>query len=148
VTQSPVTYDFNGIWAAISPLSEVAVPAGTTLSSSSPSIGTLANPKIMTVNGNLKIQGTWSGGGIMVVNGNLEMGGGCQYNGIIVCLGDVSLAGGGPADVARILGGIIYQGTIVDNSSYGGACRVFYSTEAINAAQQLSRYQLAWWRER
>ncbi|MEK7348705.1 MAG: PilX N-terminal domain-containing pilus assembly protein [Candidatus Eisenbacteria bacterium] len=148
VTQSPITYDFDGIWATIAPIADVTLGGGTTLSSSSPNIGTLANPKITAVNGNLTVQGTWSGAGILVVNGNLDIGGGSQYDGIIVVLGDVTLAGGGPADVARIVGGLIFQGTVIDNSSYGGACRIFYSTAAINNALLLSRYQLAWWRER
>jgi len=148
VVQSPTTYDFDGIWSTIAPIADVTLPGGTTLSSSSPEYGTLANPKLTVVNGNLDVNGTWSGAGILVVNGNLRMTGGSTFSGIVVCLGDVSLAGGGPADVARIVGGIIYQGTVIDNSSYGGAARVYYSSAAVDAALLLSRYQLAWWRER
>ena len=148
IVQSPMTYDFDGIWSTVAPIADVTIPGGTTLTAASPSAGTLANPKITVVNGNLSISGTWSGAGILVVNGNLNMTGGCEFDGIVVALGDVKLAGGGPADVARIVGGLIYQGTIIDNSSYGGACRVYYSSAAVNAALLLSRYQLAWWHER
>ena len=148
VFHSPTTYDFNGIWSTIAPIADVTIPGGTTLTSSSPSIGTLADPKITVVNGNLAVAGNWSGAGILVVNGNLQMTGGAEFDGIVVCLGDISLAGGGAADVARIVGGLIYQGTVIDNSSYGGACRVYYSSAAVNSALLLSRYQLAWWHER
>ncbi|HET9951052.1 MAG TPA: pilus assembly PilX N-terminal domain-containing protein [Candidatus Eisenbacteria bacterium] len=148
IVQSPVTYDFDGIWSTVAPIADVSLPGGTSLTAASPSLGTPANPKITAVDGNLSISGTWSGAGILVVNGNLQMTGGCEFNGIVVALGDVSLAGGGAADVARIVGGLIYQGTMVDNSSYGGACRVYYSSAAVNSALLLSRYQLAWWRER
>jgi hypothetical protein len=148
VFQSPVTYDFSGIWNTIAPIAAYTLPGGTTLTSGSPSLGTVANPKITVANGNLNIAGTWSGAGILVVNGNLQMTGGCSFTGIVVVLGDVSVAGGGPADVARIVGGLIYQGTVVDNSSYGGSGRAYYSSAAVNNALLLSRYQLAWWHER
>ncbi|MEK7317023.1 MAG: PilX N-terminal domain-containing pilus assembly protein [Candidatus Eisenbacteria bacterium] len=148
VVQSPIVYDFNSIWGNVVPIANVTLAGGTTLSSADPSIGTLADPKITVANGNLKVQGTWSGAGILVVNGNLEMGGGAQFCGIVVVLGDISLAGGGPADVAHIVGGLIYQGTVIDDNSYGGAARVYYSSAAVNNALLLSRYQLAWWRER
>jgi hypothetical protein len=148
VVQSPVSYDFNEIWATVQPMADVTLPAGTSLSSSSPDIGTNATPKLTVAQGNLTINGTWTGSGILVVNGNLSMAGGSQFTGIVVCLGDVSLAGGGPADVARIVGSVIYQGTIVDNSSYGGSARVYYSSAAVNNANILGRYQIAWWHER
>jgi PilX N-terminal len=148
VFQSPTTYDFNKIWATIAPLADKSLPGGTTLSSFDAPIGTIGDPKITVANGNLKISGSWTGTGILVVNGSLIMTGGAQFTGIVVALGDVSLAGGGPADVAHIVGGLIYQGTVVDASSYGGAARVYYSSEAVNAANLLSRYQMAWWHER
>lgn len=148
VFQSPMTYDFNTIWSTLSEMADFKLPAGTSLSSSSPTLGTLASPKVTCADGNLKIAGTWAGAGILVVNGNLTMGGGAQFTGIVVVLGDVSCAGGGPADVANIVGGLIYQGTVIDDNSVGGACRVYYSSAAVNNANLLSRYQLAWWRER
>lgn len=148
VQQSPMTYDFDGIWNTVAPIADVTLPGGTALTSGSPNIGTLADPKLTVVNGNLKIAGNWNGAGILVVNGNLQMQGGAQFKGIVIALGDVSIAGGGPADVAHVIGGLIYQGTVIDDNSYGGAARVYYSTAAINSTLMLSRYQLAWWRER
>jgi len=148
VFQSPMTYDFNKLWSTIAPLAETVVPGGSSLTGSSPTLGTMADPMITCVNGNLKVSGTWSGAGILLVNGNLEMGGGAQFKGVVVVMGDVNIAGGGPADVAHIMGGLIYQGTVIDANTYGGAARVYYSSAAVNNANLLSRYQLAWWHER
>jgi len=148
VVQSPMTYDFNKLWSTIAPLANTSLPGGTTLSGSSPTLGTMTDPMITCVNGNLKVGGTWSGAGILLVNGNLTMGGGAQFRGIVVVMGDVDIAGSGAADVAHILGGLIYQGTVIDDNSFGGAGRVYYSSAAVNNANLLSRYQLAWWHER
>jgi hypothetical protein len=108
----------------------------------------MANPKITAVDGDLSCAGTWNGAGILIVNGNLSMTGGCSYKGIVVCLGDINLAGGGPADLARILGALIYQGTVMDNSSTSGSARLHYSSAAVNNALTLNHYTLSWWRER
>jgi len=148
VQQSTFTYDFNQIWAQISAIADYSFSGNQNFSSSDPTYGTLTSPKVTVVNGNLACQGTWNGAGILVVNGNLSMGGGCQFQGIVVALGDVSLAGGGAADLAHIVGGLIYQGTMIAGSSVGGAANVFYSSAAINSAQLVSRYTLSWWRER
>ncbi|HSQ59260.1 MAG TPA: pilus assembly PilX N-terminal domain-containing protein [Acidobacteriota bacterium] len=148
VYQSPFTYDFNQILAQAGGMVDYKLAGGTSLASSDPPLGSLLNPKLTLCDGNLDISGTWSGAGILVVNGNLKMTGGCQFTGIVVCLGDLSLAGGGPADVAHIIGGLIYQGTVIDDSSVGGAGRVRYSSGAVNNALRLSRYTLASWRER
>jgi type IV pilus assembly PilX-like protein len=148
VQQSTFTYDFNQIWSQLSGMADYSFTGPLTFGSSTPSYGSLADPKVTVVNGNLTVNGTWTGGGILMVNGNLAMGGGCQFKGIVVATGDVAITGGGPADVARIVGAIIYQGTLINNSSFSGAGRVFYSSEAINAALNVNRYTLAWWRER
>lgn len=148
VQHSTFMYDFNQIWAQLSGMADYSITGPTTFGSSSPSYGSLTNPKVTVVNGNLTVNGTWTGGGILMVNGNLAMGGGCQFKGIVVATGDLKVTGGGPADVARIVGAVIYQGTLVDGSSTGGAGRIWYSTEAINAALNVNRYTLAWWRER
>jgi type IV pilus assembly PilX-like protein len=148
VTQSAFTYDFNQLWSQLSQMADYTFTGPLTFGSSAPSLGTLANPKVIAVNGNLAVNGTWTGAGILIVNGNLAMGGGCQFKGIVVCTGDLTMTGGGPADVARIIGAVIYQGTLVNASSFSGSGRIWYSSEAINSALNVSRYTLAWWRER
>jgi len=148
VQQSAFTYNFNGLWNQLVPMADYSFNGAQSFTNSSPSYGSYTDPKVTVVNGNLSTAGGWTGGGILVVNGNLSMGGGCQYTGVVICMGDVSIGGGGPADVAHILGGLLYQGTIVNGSGLGGSADVYYSSQAINAAQSLSRYTLAWWRER
>jgi hypothetical protein len=148
VEQSTFTYDFNSIYNQMSQMADYSFTGSQNFTSSTPDYGTYANPKVTVVNGNLSCAGNWSGGGLLVVNGNLSMGGGCQFTGVVVCLGDVDIAGGGPADVAHVLGGLIYQGTVVNNSSIGGSANVYYSSQAVNAANAVGRYTLSWWRER
>jgi len=148
VQQSTFTYDFVQLWNQLSTMVDFKDTGPLTYGSSTPPHGTLADPKVTLVDGGLTVNGTWTGAGILMVNGNLAMGGGCVFRGIVIATGDVKLTGGGPADVARIVGGIIYQGSLVDGSSTSGSGRVFYSSEAVNSALTLNRYTLAWWRER
>jgi hypothetical protein len=148
VQQSTYTYDFNAMWNQLVGMADYKFTGDNTFSSTTPNYGTLADPKIISVDGNLTAQGTWKGAGILVVNGNFAMGGGSSFKGIVIVLGDVSIAGGGPADVARITGGLIYQGTVVDASSAGGSPSLYYSSAAVNSALTLGRYTLSWWRER
>ena len=148
VQQSTFTYDFNALWAQFAGMADYTFSGDQGFSSGTPSYGTLDDPKVTVVDGSLDCTGSWSGAGILVVNGSLAMGGNSQFKGIVVATGDVFIAGGGAADQAHIVGGLIYQSTVVDASSIGGAANVFYSSEAVNAAQTLARYTLSWWRER
>ncbi|HKO22793.1 MAG TPA: hypothetical protein VJX91_09055 [Candidatus Eisenbacteria bacterium] len=148
IDQSTFTYDFNALWSSLSQVADQSFTGATSFSSASPTLGTLTSPKVTVVDGDLNIQGTWQGAGILMVNGNLSMGGGATYKGIVIATGDVRLAGGGPADVARILGAVIYQGSLINASAQGGSARVFWSSEAVQNALGMSKYTLAWWRER
>jgi hypothetical protein len=103
---------------------------------------------VTAVNGNVHISGSWTGGGILIVNGNLALSGGCVFKGVVIVMGDIDITGGGPADMAHIIGSVIYQGTMIEDNKTAGSGRIFYSSEAINAAMTLNRYTLAWWRER
>ena len=148
VQQASFTYDFDQLWANISGLADHSFTGSQSFGSGDPYLGAPGAPKITAVNGDLNTTGTWRGAGILIVNGSLQMGGGSMFDGIVIVTGDVDLAGGGPADVARILGGIIYQGSLIDDSSLGGSARVYYCSASINEALTLNRYTLAWWRER
>ena len=148
IARSTFTYDFNALWSSLTAAADRSFTGATTFSSSSPTLGTMAKPLLTVVDGDLNIQGTWQGAGILMVNGNINMGGGAMYQGIVIATGDVRLAGGGPADVARILGSVIYQGSLINASAQGGASRVFWSSEAVTNALGMSKYTLAWWRER
>ena len=148
VQQSAFTYDFNALWSKFSAMADNSYTGDQAWAGSTPAFGSLNDPKVTVVNGNLNTTAMWTGGGILVVNGNLDMRGGSQFTGIVIVMGDMDLAGGGPADQAHIVGGILYQSTVVDASRVRGSADVFFSTEAINAAQTLAKYTLAWWRER
>ena len=148
VAQATYTYDFNALWASLTAAADKSFTGNTTFTSGSPTLGTLDQPMVTTVKGDLSIQGTWNGAGILMVNGSLTLGGGSTYSGIVVVTGDIRIAGGGPADVARVLGGVIYQGSLVNASALGGSARVFYSSEAVNAALGMGKYTLASWHER
>ena len=148
VAQSTFSYDFGQLWAQLAAMVDYNEVGPLSYGSSTPAHGTMTDPRVTLVDGGLTINGTWQGAGILMVNGNLTMGGGCMFKGIVIATGDVKLTGGGPADVARILGGIIYKGSLVNGSTTGGSGRVFYSSEAVNSALTLNRYSLAWWRER
>jgi hypothetical protein len=148
VEQSPYTYDFNAIWAQLSNLADNAFTGDQTFDSGTPVYGTLSSPEVTVVKGNLDCNGTWEGAGFLMVDGNLSMGGGSTFSGVVVVTGDVKLTGGGPADDARIVGGIIYQGSLVNASLQGGAGRVWYSSQAVNAALTLGHYTLSSWHER
>lgn len=148
VDQSPYTYDFGQLWNTLSGMADNKFVGPLTFGSSTPSYGSLSNPQVTSVDGGLTVNGTWTGGGILIVNGNLAFGGGMNFNGIVIVTGDVKMTGGGPADAARIVGGLIYHGSLVNGSSTGGSGRIYYSSEAVNSALTLNRYTLAWWRER
>jgi hypothetical protein len=148
VQQSAFTYDFNSIYNQMSQMADYSLTGSQNFTSSSPNYGSYTNPKVTVVNGNLSCAGNWTGGGVLIVNGNLSMGGGCQFTGVVICLGDVTIAGGGPSDIAHVMGGLIYQGTIVNGSTIGGSADVYYSSQAVNAANSVGRYTLSWWRER
>jgi len=148
VTQTAFSYDFNQLWATFAAMADNSYTGDQAWSGVSPTFGSLANPKVTAVNGNLALTGQWTGGGILVVNGNLDMRGGSQFTGVVICLGDVDFAGGGPADKAHVIGVLVYQGTMVNNSKLHGSSDVYFSTEAINAANTVGRYTLSWWRER
>ncbi len=148
VEQSPFGYDFNQLWGQLSGMAKNAFSGDQSWGNATPHYGSLNDPQVTVVKGTLKVAGTWQGGGILMVDGNLEMGGGCMFTGVVIATGDVKLTGGGPADMGRIVGGLIYQGTMIGGSSQGGAGRLWYSSQAVNSALTLNRYTLAWWRER
>jgi hypothetical protein len=148
VQQSTFTYNFNQLWSQFSSMADNSFTGSQSFSGSSPSYGSLTDPKVTVVNGNLTCTGNWTGGGILVVNGNLTMGGGSQFSGVVIVLGDINFAGGGPADQAHVVGGLVYQSTAVGASVLSGSTDIYYSTEAVNAANAVGRYTLSWWRER
>jgi len=148
VQQYSFTYNFNQMWSQFSGMADNSFTGAQAWSGSDPSYGSLTNPKVTVVNGNLSCTGNWTGGGILVVNGNLDMRGASQFTGVVIVMGDINFAGGGPADQAHVVGGLLFQSTAIGASVLSGSADIYYSTQAINAANAVGRYTLSWWRER
>jgi hypothetical protein len=148
VSHSGFTYDFNQMWTQLSEIADYSFTGDQTFSNTTPSYGSLTNPKVTVVNGNLSLSGGWTGGGILMVNGNLTMGGHAAYGGIVIVTGDAYIAGSGSGDFGTILGALIYQSNLINNSTVGGNANVYYSSQAINRALSVGKYTLSWWREK
>ncbi len=89
----------GGLDTLVSEVTAIALPAntynGSTSSITNP--GTVANPVVNVVTGDLTISGSFTGSGILLVEGNLNMTGAPSYNGLILVIGKgtVTKSGGG-----------------------------------------------------
>ena len=112
--------------------------------------GTLAEPKITFINGDIQLNNSMSatGCGILVVNGNLDVNGGFNFNGMVVAFKnttiDIKLSG----DV-EIIGSLVGAGDQINIDVSNGNFSTKYSTEAIDIIQSLlitKRFSiLTWW---
>jgi hypothetical protein len=112
--------------------------------------GTLSDPKVTFINGDIKINNSQAanGCGILVVNGNLEINGGFDYKGLVIAFKnttiDIKLNGN-----AEILGSLVVAGTQINVDVSSGNFNALYSTEALNLIQALlvtKRFSiLSWW---
>ena len=76
--------------------------------------GTIANPQVNMVTGDLSLPGGWTGSGILLVTGTLTLRGAVSYNGLILVVGKGSVvkSGGGNATVdGSMLIADLYSGT-------------------------------------
>ncbi len=111
-------------------------------------LGTLVQPKITYVNGDVHFTGTVEGYGIMVVNGNLTLSGQFTFNGIIIVYGQsqitVQLTGN-----STVYGATMFVGQSVDFKAASGNATLYYSSAAINNAKlnlKSSQFKiLSWW---
>ncbi|MCU0405668.1 MAG: hypothetical protein MUE64_01630 [Ignavibacteriaceae bacterium] len=112
--------------------------------------GTLTDPKVTFVNGDIKLNNSQaaSGCGILVVNGSLEINGGFDYKGLVIAYKntsiDIKLNGN-----AQILGSLVVAGTQINVDVSSGNFSALYSTEALNLIEALlvtKRFSiLSWW---
>jgi hypothetical protein len=112
--------------------------------------GTLSEPKITFVNGDIHINNSQaaSGCGILVVNGSLTINGTFDYKGMVIAFKnttiDIKLNGNG-----SILGSLIVAGNQINVEVASGNFQTLYSTEALNLIQALlvtKRFTiLSWW---
>jgi len=112
--------------------------------------GTLSEPKVTFVNGDIQINNSQaaSGCGILVVNGNLTINGGFDFIGMVIAFKDASidikLNGNG-----SILGSLVVAGNQINVEVASGNFETLYSVEALNHIQSLlatKRFTiLSWW---
>lgn len=112
--------------------------------------GTLSQPKVTFVNGDIQINNSQaaSGCGILVVNGNLTINGGFDYKGMVIAFKDASidikLNGNG-----SIIGSLVVAGNQINVEVASGNFETLYSLEALNLIQSLlatKRFTiLSWW---
>jgi hypothetical protein len=117
--------------------------------------GTLAQPKITYVNGDLDISGSGSGAGILVVRGELDIGGSFEYDGIILVVGAgaINLHGSNEG----VIGGMYVQNLTQDASGnyvsgmatirLNGNSDFYFSGDMIRMALRLLPLKLLEWRE-
>ena len=113
--------------------------------------GTLVEPKITFVNGDIKINNSQAadGCGILVVNGNLEINGGFEYTGLVIAFKntsiDIKLNGN-----AQILGSLVVAGNEINVDVSSGNFNALYSSEALNLIATLlvtKRFTILSWYE-
>jgi hypothetical protein len=112
--------------------------------------GTLSQPKVTFVNGDIQINNSQaaSGCGILVVNGNLTINGGFDFVGMVIAFKDASidirLNGNG-----SIIGSLVVAGNQINVEVASGNFETLYSSEALNLIQSLlatKRFTiLSWW---
>jgi hypothetical protein len=112
--------------------------------------GTLFEPKVTFVNGDIKINNSQvaNGCGILVVNGSLEINGGFDYIGLVIAFKntiiDIKLNGN-----ARILGSLVVAGDQINVDVSSGNFKSLFSSEALNLIQVLLETKrftiLSWW---
>jgi len=129
----------NIIFAADSTL-----PAGTY---STGNLGTLTEPQITYVNGDVNFAGNMSGYGILVINGDLTLSGTFDFYGIIIVY-EQSTITTNIVGSCNVYGGTILVGSHVDIKATGNSS-LYYSSQAIaNAKANLksSRFTIvSWW---
>jgi len=112
--------------------------------------GTVADPKVTFVNGDISINNseTAEGCGILVVNGNLSINGNFTYRGLIIAYKEttieIKLNGNG-----KIYGGIVVAGQSIVIEVASGNFTTKYSLPAMNHVASLlktNRFQIvSWW---
>ena len=112
--------------------------------------GTVSQPKVTFVNGDITLSNSQaaSGCGILVVNGNLTVNGGFDYKGLVIAFKnttlDIKLTGN-----VQILGCLVGAGNQINVDVSSGNFRSLYSTVALDLIKSLlvtKRFTiLSWW---
>ncbi len=144
VYTTPDTTNWDAITQNFIFAADTTVASGTY---SSGTFGTLSNPKITYVNGDVQLTGQASGYGVMIVNGDLSMSGNFTFYGILIVYGKSEVETKTTGN-AGIYGASIFVGESIDFQATGNAT-FYYSSQAINNAKvnlKSSRFKiLSWW---
>ena len=105
--------------------------------------GDMTTLKIVHVKGDLSLQGSNSGAGVLIIDGDFHLGGSFNYNGVIICLKNVDVVGGGSAK--NIVGCLMVQGTLSDQTNVNGNVKVLYSSAMISKLYSLTQYEVSSW---
>jgi len=121
--------------------------------------GTVNDPQIIFVNGNVSISGNVTGYGILAVNGNVNISGTLTWNGIILVIGQGNFTTSGTsvyngailvAKTLDPLGNLLLTpgpGSATFNTNGGGHGGVQYSSGCISMANHLSTFHVVAIRE-
>lgn len=113
--------------------------------------GTLMNPKIVRIEGDVSLPGGSTGSGVLVVNGNLTLNGGFKWLGLIIAYAgdskiEIKFDGG-----ATVIGGIVVQGKNVQLLAAGGkqGFELYHSSQVLKILQEKLKTPvfniLSWW---
>lgn len=111
---------------------DIILPSGTY--SSGTTLGTLSQPKITYVTGDVHFSGNASGSGVMIVYGNMNWGGNFVYHGLVIVYGNTSIYASAAGNSA-IYGSVLIAGQSV-NFSATGSTSIYYSSLVLNTLKE------------
>ncbi|MBI4383949.1 MAG: hypothetical protein HY579_07940 [Nitrospinae bacterium] len=135
IANGQTTYTYAKALDFYNDVKPLATDLGVTSLSGGQTLGTVANPQISYVSGNLSITGSVSGVGVLIVDGDLDITGNLNFQGVILigvcstCTG--VLAGTGSAE---IYGAMVVGNQLDASAMFTGSADIFYSCEALNNA--------------
>ena len=142
VQPSNVNLDLTAMADAWSQMADITLN-GNQNNPSTTGWGTVTDLKIVHVAGDLMLSGNNSGAGVLVIDGDFSMGGTFNWNGVILCLKDVDIVGGGMAK--QVVGALMIQGTLNDDSNVNGNVKLLYSSAMISKLNSLTQYEISSW---
>jgi hypothetical protein len=135
-------------------VADILYNGDTHLSGNGISLGTVDEPLVTVVNGDLDLSGGGSGAGLLVVTGRLDYSGSFDYQGMILVVGEGEADFGGANK--SVIGGL-YVARIENNGgtpsfgepsfTLGGNSNFYYSSSMIDLANTLLPLTTVSWRE-
>ncbi|MBM4176631.1 MAG: hypothetical protein FJ213_10745 [Ignavibacteria bacterium] len=107
---------------------DIILPGGTY--SSGTTMGSMAEPKITHVTGNVNFGGNSTGAGVLVVYGNMSWSGNFAYNGLVLIYGNSSITASA-SGTSKIYGAVLVAGQTV-NFQVTGSAEIYYSSLVLN----------------